>query len=116
MCGYANGVVKKVGGGFLKIVHEKYRAKHAEDQEELHQRQMEGTCVCRCVCVHACWYVALSKYVCVCMYVCMYVCVCMYTCTYVCVCLYVCIHMCLRMSACASVRLCVCDSSNTSKS
>ena len=41
-CGYSNGVVKKVGGGFLKIVHEKYRAKHAEDQEEQHQRQMEG--------------------------------------------------------------------------
>ena len=36
-------MVKKVGGGFLKIVHEKYRAKHAEDQEEQHQRQMEGT-------------------------------------------------------------------------
>ena len=75
MCGYANGVVKKVGGGFLKIVHEKYRAKHAEDQEELHQRQMEGTCVRRFVCVHACSYVALSMYVCVCLYACMYVCI-----------------------------------------
>ena len=70
MCGYANGVVKKVGGGFLKIVHEKYRAKHAEDQEELHQRQMEGACVCGvCVCVF------VYVYICVCVCVCMYLCV-----------------------------------------
>ena len=80
MCGYANGVVKKVGGGFLKIVHEKYRAKHAEDQEELHQRQMEGACVW-CVCLSVC--------------VCMYVCVCIYMCLCVCVCVCVCMYLCV---------------------
>jgi hypothetical protein len=36
-----SGVVKKVGGGFFKIVHETYRAKNAEDQEEQYQRQIE---------------------------------------------------------------------------
>eukprot|EP01041_Mallomonas_annulata_P003753 gene3753-7450_t len=40
-CDYANGVVKKVGSGCFHIVHEKYRAKDAEDQEELYKRQME---------------------------------------------------------------------------
>lgn len=50
-------MVKKVGGGFLKIVHEKYRAKHAEDQEELHQRQMEGK-----KCLASYFFIYLSSY------------------------------------------------------
>lgn len=39
-CGYANGVVKKMPGGFFKIVHERYRAKSVEGQLELQIAQM----------------------------------------------------------------------------
>lgn len=58
-CGYANGkmihnnimrifyfiyillgVVKKMTGGFFKIVHEKYRAKNADEQLDMQIRQM----------------------------------------------------------------------------
>jgi DNA-directed RNA polymerase III subunit RPC1 len=39
-CGYANGVVKKMSGGFFKIVHEKYRAKNSDDQLDMQIRQM----------------------------------------------------------------------------
>lgn len=44
-CKYSNGVVKKVSGGFLKIVHEKYRAKSNEEgeaQAERHKQDMAG--------------------------------------------------------------------------
>eukprot|EP01038_Epipyxis_sp_PR26KG_P008141 gene8141-11020_t len=40
-CGYANGVVKKVGSGCFKIVHERFRAKNIDDQGELLMRQMQ---------------------------------------------------------------------------
>jgi DNA-directed RNA polymerase III subunit RPC1 len=39
-CGYANGVVKKLSGGLFKIVHERHRAKNADDQMEMLVRQM----------------------------------------------------------------------------
>jgi DNA-directed RNA polymerase III subunit RPC1 len=39
LCGYPNGVVKKVGGGCFKIVHEKHRSKHSSDQTEIFQHQ-----------------------------------------------------------------------------
>lgn len=35
------GVVKKMTGGFFKIVHEKYRAKNADDQIDAQVRQMQ---------------------------------------------------------------------------
>lgn len=34
------GVVKKMSGGFFKIVHEKYRAKNADEQLDMQIRQM----------------------------------------------------------------------------
>jgi DNA-directed RNA polymerase III subunit RPC1 len=41
-CGYSNGVVKKVGGAFFKIVHEKYRSKNMpESFLNLHDNNME---------------------------------------------------------------------------
>lgn len=39
-CGFANGVVKKMTGGFFKIVHEKHRAKNADEHLELQVMQM----------------------------------------------------------------------------
>jgi len=38
---HLTGVVKKVGSGCFKIVHEKFRAKNAEDQEDTYQLQVE---------------------------------------------------------------------------
>ena len=41
-CGYSNGVVKKVGGAFFKIVHEKWRSKNVPHEViDLHERNME---------------------------------------------------------------------------
>jgi len=41
-CGYSNGVVKKVGGAFFKIVHEKWRSKNVPPEvHELHEKSME---------------------------------------------------------------------------
>eukprot|EP00981_Chlorochromonas_danica_P010917 scaffold3535_cov162-Ochromonas_danica.AAC.3 len=40
-CGFANGVVKKLGGGCFKIVHEKHRAKYADEHTEMQLRQMQ---------------------------------------------------------------------------
>jgi hypothetical protein len=34
------GVVKKMSGGFFKIVHEKYRAKNGDEQLDMQIRQM----------------------------------------------------------------------------
>ena len=39
-CNYSNGVVKKVAGGFLKIVHEKFRAKSTTEQVGTHDKQV----------------------------------------------------------------------------
>jgi DNA-directed RNA polymerase III subunit RPC1 len=39
-CDYCNGVVKKIGSGCFKIVHEKHRAKHADAQVEHFQKEM----------------------------------------------------------------------------
>jgi DNA-directed RNA polymerase III subunit RPC1 len=39
-CGYANGVVKKLTGGFFKIVHERARAKNCDEQIEMHVRSL----------------------------------------------------------------------------
>jgi DNA-directed RNA polymerase III subunit RPC1 len=36
-CRYPNGVVKKLTGGFFKIVHEKFRAKNNQDDNDIHQ-------------------------------------------------------------------------------
>jgi hypothetical protein len=38
-----------------------------------------------------------TRYVCVCVYVCIYVCVCVYVCIYVCMCvsMYVCMYVCM---------------------
>ena len=41
-CMYSNGVVKKLGGAFFKIVHEKHRAKNAEAYEEQFRLNMES--------------------------------------------------------------------------
>jgi len=42
-CGYSNGVVKKVGGAFFKIVHEKWRSKNVPPEvNELHESNMES--------------------------------------------------------------------------
>ena len=38
---YIVGVVKKVGSGCFKIVHEKYRAKNADDQADTYQRKFD---------------------------------------------------------------------------
>lgn len=35
------GVVKKVGSGCFKIVHEKYRAKNADDEADQYQRKFQ---------------------------------------------------------------------------
>ena len=60
------GVVTKVGSGCFKIVHEKYRAKNADDEADQYQRKFqEGlklnpelkpqtlrAVVCMCVCMY----------------------------------------------------------------
>lgn len=38
------GVVKKIGGAFLKIIHELHRAKSADDQEDAYRTQMAEIC------------------------------------------------------------------------
>lgn len=38
---YLIGVVKKMGGGCFKIVHEKHRAKYADEHTEMQLRQMQ---------------------------------------------------------------------------
>lgn len=45
-CGYSNGVVKKLtsAGAFMKIIHEVYRAKNSEDQQEIYRVRMEEIC------------------------------------------------------------------------
>ncbi len=72
------GVVKEVGSGCFKIVHEKYRAKNADDETDQYQRKFqEGlklypelkpqtlrAVVCICVCMYG-W----MDEVFVCMYV-----------------------------------------------
>jgi DNA-directed RNA polymerase III subunit RPC1 len=41
-CGYNNGVVKKVGGAFFKIVHEKWRSKNiSAEVSDLHEKGMD---------------------------------------------------------------------------
>ena len=64
------GVVKKVGSGCFKIVHEKYRAKNADDEADQYQRKFQEGLK---------WYPELKPQtlwavvrICVCMYVCMY--------------------------------------------
>lgn len=39
-CDFANGVVKKIGSGCFKIVHERFRAKNAEDQADSFAQEM----------------------------------------------------------------------------
>ena len=43
VCTYVcmTGVVKKVGSGCFKIVHEKYRAKNADDEADQYQRKFQ---------------------------------------------------------------------------
>ncbi len=42
-CGYCNGVVKKVGGAFFKIIHEKWRSKNMPpDFVEAHDQNMQS--------------------------------------------------------------------------
>ena len=52
------GVVKKVGSGCFKIVHEKYRAKNADDEADQYQRKFQEG-------------LKLYVYMYVCVYVCM---------------------------------------------
>lgn len=39
--GLCSGVVKKVGSGCFKIVHEKYRAKNADDDADQYQMKFD---------------------------------------------------------------------------
>jgi hypothetical protein len=40
-CEYANGIVKKIGSGCFKIVHERHRAKNADDQADAFAVEMQ---------------------------------------------------------------------------
>jgi DNA-directed RNA polymerase III subunit RPC1 len=40
-CEYGNGIVKKIGSGCFKIVHERHRAKNAEDQADAFAMEMQ---------------------------------------------------------------------------
>ena len=56
------GVIKKVGSGCFKLVHEKYRAKNADDEADQYQRKFQeapdspgrGTYMCMYVCLYVC--------------------------------------------------------------